>query len=884
MALEVGTRLGPYEIVGSLGAGGMGEVYKAQDSRLGRTVAIKVLPQHLASSPQLKQRLEREAKAVSSLSHPHICALYDIGHQEGLDYLVMEYLEGETLGERVSRGPLPNEELFRFAIQIADALDKAHRQGVIHRDLKPGNIMLTKDGAKLLDFGLAKADVPTGTGSSLSVSPTVSQALTAEGTILGTYQYMAPEQLEGREADARSDLFAFGCVLYEMTTGQRAFTGPSQASLIGSIMHKEPPPVSQMQPMAPPALDRVIQACLAKNPEERWQTAHDVLLQLRWIQEGGSVAGVPAPVAARRRGRERIAWALSGVAALAAIAFAVGFVGRAPEPAEPVKFQVMPAADMASVGSPRISPDGRHLAFSVTDSTGNTLLWVRSLDALNARSLSGTDGAGRPFWSPDSRFLAFFSGGKLKKVDVGGAPPQTICDAPTGADGTWSSAGIILFDGQASDPVRSVPASGGIAKPLLTADQESGENSVGWPEFLPDGEHFLYISFRQAENQLLVGSLDPEFEPVELFPAASRVVYAPPGYLVYVRDQTLVAQPFDADRHELLGEPIPLAEEVGTSGVGLAHFGASQTGTLVYRAGESGARRLVWVDRSGEELDEAGDAAEFVNTSVSPSGDRVIVEIRDPRSGNGDLWVRDLKRNVSSRFTFDAGNDSGPLWSPDGNHIVFSSDRGNEGFGIYRKLASGAGEVELLYHSDVFVAAASFSPDGRHVALYKQSGGATGWDLWILPLDGEDRGKAYPFLEGPFVEVRPMFSPDGRWIAYDSSESGRMEVYAQQFPGPGGKWQISTEGGTEPSWNADGSELFYISPDQKMMRVEVKTGDTLVVGLPEPLFESRVHPALQRNRYLVTDNGQRFLIMRPMTRDSVFPTTVVLNWAETLRP
>ena len=657
---------------------------------------------------EYRQRLEREAKAVSSLSHPHICALYDVGHQDGIDFLVMEHLEGETLADRLKLGPLPTEELLVVGTQIADALDKAHRQGVVHRDLKPGNIMLTKGGAKLLDFGLAKSESPQSDGTS-HAAPTMTTPLTTAGTILGTYQYMSPEQLEGREADARSDIFAFGCVLFEMTTGKRAFVGQSQASLIGSIMEKQPPPVSSLQPLAPPALDRVIHSCLAKDPDDRWQTAHDVLLQLRWIEEGGSVVGVPAVVSSRRKGRERLAWALFGVAAIAAALFAVGFLMRAPEPGDLVRFQVVPSTELASVGSPRISPNGRALAFNATDSTGTTQLWIRSLDALDARPLPGTEGAGRPFWSPDSRFLGFFAGGKLRKVDVSGAPPQTICDAPTGADGTWGTRGVILYDGGAPDPIRSVPASGGIPKPVITADSEQGEAAVGWPEFLPDGRHFLFLSIRPGDDALHVGSTEPGFEPVEILSSSSRVVFAPPGHLIYVRDETLVAQPFDAGSFKLRGEPVPMAEEIGASGVGLAHFSASSNGTLIYRAGESGARRLVWVDRAGRDIEELAEPAEFQTTSLSPSGKRLAVEVSDPQTGNGDIWIRDLERKVSSRFTFDPGDDAAPLFSPDGETIVFISGR-DAGAGLYRKAASGVGEAELLYATDFNAGPQSFSP------------------------------------------------------------------------------------------------------------------------------------------------------------------------------
>ncbi|HEY6147167.1 MAG TPA: protein kinase, partial [Thermoanaerobaculia bacterium] len=456
MSLSSGSRLGPYQIVEAIGAGGMGEVYKALDTRLERTVAIKVVPDHLSKDEDVRQRFEREAKTISSLSHPHICALYDVGSQDGVEFLVMEFLEGETLTDRLSKGPLPVEQLLRYAIEIADALEKAHRQGIIHRDLKPANVMLTKSGVKLLDFGLAKAVAAVTPNSSMTALPTVAPNLTQAGTILGTFQYMSPEQLEGKEADARSDIFALGSVLYEMATGRKAFEGKSQASLIGSILRDEPAPISVVQPMTPPALDRVVKTCLAKDPEDRWQTARDVLLQLKWIQEGGSLAGLPAPVAARRRNRERIAWAVAAVLALATAAFAFGWVRRAPAPLRTVRFEIPPPADITAIDTPRISPDGRLIAFNAIDTSGKPRIWIRSLNALEACPLEGTEGTTRPFWSPDGRFIGFFADGKLKKIDVGGGPAQKICDAPTGADGTWSPEGVILFDGRPNDPINRV--------------------------------------------------------------------------------------------------------------------------------------------------------------------------------------------------------------------------------------------------------------------------------------------------------------------------------------------------------------------------------------------------------------------------------------------
>ncbi|HEY1435788.1 MAG TPA: protein kinase [Thermoanaerobaculia bacterium] len=506
MTLSAGTRLGPYEIVAPIGAGGMGEVYKARDTRLERTVAVKVLSAHLAANEELRQRFEREAKTISQFSHPHICSLYDVGREGDTDYLVMEFLEGESLADRLAKGPLPTEQILRYGIEIADALDKAHRQGIVHRDLKPGNIMITKSGVKLLDFGLAKPLTAAGArpvsgASVMATEAQVSQPLTERGTVLGTFQYMAPEQLEGGDADGRSDIFAFGAVLYEMATGRKAFTGKSQASLIGSILRDDPPPVSEVAPMVPPALNRVVKTCLAKDPEDRFQTAHDAKLQLEWIAEGGSQAGLPAPVIARRKNREKLAWGVAAVAILAAAALAFGFWKRTPKPPRVVRFEIAIPPSILSIDTPRISPNGQTLAFNATDAEGKTQIWIRPLNALAAQPLPGTEGTTRPFWSPDSRYLGFFSGGKLQKIDVTGGPPTKLCDAPTGSDGTWSPQGVILFDGAGTDPIQRVSAAGGTPAVAVKADAERKELQIGWPEFMPDGNHFIYMAINQKVDE-----------------------------------------------------------------------------------------------------------------------------------------------------------------------------------------------------------------------------------------------------------------------------------------------------------------------------------------------------------------------------------------------
>jgi Tol biopolymer transport system component/predicted Ser/Thr protein kinase len=876
MALQAGARLGPHEIIEAIGAGGMGEVYRARDTRLNRTVAIKVLPEHLAGDSELKQRLEREARAVSSLNHPNVCALYDLGHDDGVDYLVMEFIDGETLAQRLTRGPLPTDEALRIAIQVTDALDKAHRSGIVHRDLKPGNIMLTREGAKLLDFGLAKSDVATNSDGDLTVSPTVSRPLTTAGTVLGTYQYMAPEQLEGGTVDARTDIFALGAVIYEMASGRRAFDGGSQATLIGAILHEQPEPVSSIQPMTPPALDRVIQTCLAKEPDDRFQTAHDVKLQLQWIQEGGSVAGLPAPVAARRRNRERFAWAAFGVAAVAAALLTIGFLNRAPEPARTMRFHIAAPPELPFVGSPRISPDGTTIAFRATDEAGETGIWLRPLDSLEPMRLAGTEGTQefRPIWSPDSRYIAFFSGGKLKKIPVGGGPAQTVCDAPTGADGSWGTSGEILFDGTDGDPIRRVAASGGVPKDTVAPSSENSLEFLAWPEFLPDGRRFLFVVDRSdGERTIAMGSLDDD-QVKFIGPTESRAQFVAPGHILYVWEDTLVMQPFDPDEGTLTGEPKPIADQVGATGTGLAHFSASTNGILVYRTEGVGARQLVWRDRGGRELETQGAPAEYASFSLSPDGDRVLVEVRDESTSNRDIWIHELERGVTSRFTFAPGDDANSVWSPDGTRVAFMSDRGGTP-DLFVKDSTGAGEPEPLLSDERSIMACDWSRDGRYLAYMKLEP-EDGWDIWATPVDGS--GDPFPVVQSPFFDARPSFSPDGRWIAYQSDESGRSEIYVRPFPGPGGKWQVSPNGGEEPHWSGNGREIFYLDAAQNIVAVPVEIGTGFRAGVPDVLFEARLFPALQRNRFLASADGQRFLTLSPMESQSNPPTTVVLNW------
>ena len=717
MTLTSGTRLGRYEIVSPLGAGGMGEVYRARDTRLDRTVAIKVLPPHLSTSPELRQRFEREAKAISALNHPHICSLHDVGHQEGVDYLVMEYLEGETLAERLKKGAPPLEQVLRCGIEIAGALDKAHRQGVIHRDLKPGNVMLTKAGAKLLDFGLAKLKGAESkpSASELSVLPTAEKPITEEGTILGTYPYMAPEQLEGKEADARTDIFAFGAVLYEMATGKRAFTGRSKASLIAAILEHEPVPISTLQPMVPAALDRLVRTCLAKDPDERWQTAHDVLLELKGIGEAGAQPGMAT--ALRPRPRERLAWSLATFAVLiAAIATTVALSLRERGSPRVLRFSVLLPKEVGSVLESAISPDGRRLAFTARHPDGKRLLWIRPIDSLAAQPLAGTEGAMLPFWSPDSRLLGFFAEDKLKKIEASGGSVQTVCEAVLGRGGTWSREGTIVFGGRSAggdEVLHRVSEAGGAATALTQLDRAHHESIHLFPSFLPDGDHFVYFvdSDRLEDHAVKMGSLRSG-KTTRLLDVISNAAYAPPGYLLYSREGTLLAQRLDTRSMQLVGEAFPLGAAVAVGGGVRRDFSVSAEGTLAYTIGTP-ERRLIWVDRSGRPVGTAGEPGYYVHVELSPDDARAALERLDSPGGISDVWVFDFSRGTSSRFTFDPGFDFNPVWSPDGGRIAFASNRAGA-YHLYQRASAGGPEERLLESSAVLYAT-QWSPDGRFI-------------------------------------------------------------------------------------------------------------------------------------------------------------------------
>jgi len=868
MNLTLGTFLGPYEILAPIGAGGMGEVYKARDTRLNRTVAIKVLSAHV-DNPKARERFDREAHTVSSLNHPNICALYDIGNQEGVMYLVMEYLEGETLADRLAQGPLAVEKVFEYGMQIADALDQAHRQGVIHRDLKPGNVIITKSGAKLLDFGLAT------TVRRPDVSDT-SQVPAHTTTIVGTCQYMAPELFEGKEADARSDIFAFGAMLYEMATGRRAFQGKTHAGIIASILEQEPPPISSVQLIMPPALTHLVQTCLAKDPDERRQTFHDVLLELKWMAQG-SQTEVVVPNLTRRASRTRRVGIAAG--GLVAVTLALGWLyyRRPAEEPRMVKMSVLaPEKATFVAGSlPAISSDGRKLAFSAR-TEGRNQLWVRDLDSLVARALPGTEDASDPFWSPDGRAIAFFAVGKLKKVELAGGPPVLLCDALQGRGGTWGPNGIV-FAPNTSGPLYRISPDGGSAAPVTRLDQSREEISHRWPWWLPDGRHFLYTgrSTDPGKNAIYVADTESS-EQRRILTVSSNAAYAPPGFLLFVRERTLLAQSFDARRMQLSGEPFPVAEPVDLiTGNVQGSFSVSQNGTVAYYSGGAGLNsQITWFDRSGNPVGNIGPPGSYITTAISPDGKTLAADRLDPQTGTYDLWLYDLARSTGSRFTTDPRHDDHPVWSPDGTRIVFSSDRKGH-YDLYQKSVNSGEKDEVLFESPFPKFASDWSRDGRFIVYYQQDP-QTKLDIWLLPASGNPGSqKAVPWLQTQFNESWAKVSPDGRWMAYTCDETGASEVYVQSFPTPGGKWKVSVDGGSRPVWSRDGKELFYIGTERKLMVASVKAGSRFATLTPRPLFATRLGSA---RLFDVSPDGQRFLLINPVEESATPPMTVVVNW------
>jgi eukaryotic-like serine/threonine-protein kinase len=907
MTLSLGSRLGPYQILSLIGVGGMGEVYTARDTRLDRTVAVKVLLKDRLDRPDRRRRFESEARAISSLHHPHICTLFDVGEQDGIAFLVMEYLEGETLDDRLSRGPLAVKELLAYAVQIAAALDHAHGEHFVHRDLKPTNVVLTSSGAKLLDFGLVRRSIVE------QVVPTLSSTLsfedrklTGEGALLGTLQYMAPEQLEGKEADGRTDIFALGALMFEMATGQKAFAGSSQASLIASILTHHPPAASstRLDAALPPGIDHLIERCLAKNPADRWQTARDVKLELEWIAGGGSQATRTRPRPPWSM-REAVAW----TAAVGALAFAAVTSVRSPArqvpPAEATRFVIAPPPGTritASENNTRIalSPDGRYLALIAT-TNGRQQLWIHSMESGGAQPLAGTDDALSPFWSPDSRFVGFFSrgSGELKKIEVTGGPARTICQAQTEGAATWGRDGTILFT-QFLDGIYRVSGEGGTPVRVTTVDKGRRELNHYWPSFLPDQRRFIYLAtaldaagFR-ATPTIYVASLDSS-DVTPLAQLHSKMVYASPGYLLFIEQGALLAQAFDAVTLERRGEPVRIADGVGYyRTIGNGAFSISDSGVLAYQ-GAGDDSQLVWYDRRGNLADTGWGKQNYGTPRLSRDAQSVAVDVLDPQTGTSDIWIYDVLQGAPVRFTLDLDDESDPVWSSDNQRIMFRTNRGGAASlrtgsaapNLYVKtLGVGAAE-ELLIASPGPLNPEDWSHDGQWIA-YINNTRQTGSDLWVMDLLGDNQ-QARPFVATRFDEWGARFSPNSSRIAFVSTESGAPEVYVTTVGAAGPKTRISNGGGTSPRWRRDGRALFYAAADNRsIMSVPVDWSGGFKAGPPTRLFtispEAAARFGVRGMPYDVSPDGERFMFNVQAGQPGPSQISVVQNWRAALPP
>ncbi len=888
MPLDAGSKLGPYEVVAPLGAGGMGEVYRARDTRLDREVAIKVLPEQMSRNHEFRQRFQREAQVISDLTHPNICTLHDIGEHNGGDYLVMELIEGDTLAQRISKGPLQVEQVVRIGIDVAAALDSAHRAGIVHRDLKPGNIILSKTGAKLLDFGLAKSAFD---GSSMTTAPgadTLTEPLTTKGTLLGTFQYMAPEQLEGQDADARTDIFAFGAMLHEMATGQRAFSGSTRASLITAIMSTEPAPISHIQPMSPPALDHVVRMCLAKDPDDRIQTAHDVKLQLQWISEGGSQVGSPAIVSRRLRGRERLAWVTASLACIVALAAVYGaLVRRTPPAVVPiVQAEFSPPEDAVYTyrsGPPALSPDGRMLAFlALRDETRS--LWIRDLPRATVRHIPGTAGAAYPFWSPDGQSIGFFDGSYLKRVDVRGASPDIIC-AADGArgGGTWNREGIILFTGGplGNDGLFSVPASGGQPSQVTEIDRSVNEFAHRAPWFLPDGRRFLFSTRRGigGKNGVSIGNLDGT-APRRVLEVDSNAVFIEPEHVLYWRDGAVRLQRFDVDSETVIGDSVVVARQVRFEPTDtMALFSVSQNGTLAFHPGHSATAKsqLILKDRSGQTVGTVGQPGNYYTPRFSHDGTLVAVDSSGVQN-NGDIWVFGVDTPTAMRVTSDPADESRPIWSPEDDRIIYLSGKGGPDSMFAKDLSHLAVEQPVLIN-DAYTTPTDCSPDGLLLAFNNAVTEGQDGNIWLLSLDD---GTARPFVESPFTVVNLDFAPDGHWVAYESNETGQREVFVQSFPEATHRRQISVAGGFGPKWRSGGKELFYRAPDGHIMVVAFEDNTYRASAPPVALFKTDSRFPDDGEDFDVTADGQTILINIAIEDHERTPMSVLVNWSESI--
>jgi Tol biopolymer transport system component len=879
MPVATGTRVGPYEILAPLGAGGMGEIYRARDTRLDRTIAVKLLPSQLAADPAFRERFDREARAISQLTHANICTLHDVGlapatpDTPAMHFLIMEYLEGETLAARLARGRLPLSDALRIGCEIASALDHAHSHDIVHRDLKPGNVMLTKSGAKLLDFGLAKSQPAAAIADVLgSAMPTVAAPLTAQGAILGTVQYMAPEQIEGGDADARTDIFALGVVLYEMLTGRRPFEGNSSASLLGSILKDDPRPLAQVLPAASPALDHLVRRCLAKDPDERFQTARDVLFELKWIAETGSAAGLPAPVVTSRGRWQRLAWSGAAVV-VAAAGVAIGWwVKPLPPVAEPVtRFEhSLAGQDFTRTGRRvvAISHDGAEIVY-----VANRQLYLRRLDQLTAEAIPGTnDDPMEPAFSPDGQWIAYFANEtRLKKIALAGGPPVLLTELPTAPYGAVWDAGQILFGmaHQEDSGVYAVAEAGGPPRRLIALDSRQGE-VARYPQILDDGAHVLFTLLRSGAAEVVVQSIDTGQRKV-LMNAVRRAQLLPGGQLVYASGGAILGVPLDSKRFQLTGSPAPLVD--GLSGAADGQFAVSRSGTLVYVPAIGTSRAPVWVDRRGQEQLIPAPPGAYADVRLSPDGTRLAM------TRDADIWVWTFAQETLARITHTPAFEYNPAWTPDGRHVMFDSSIAGGGVAIQvqRRAAHGTGATEVVNPGPAGYPD-TISPDGRWLIYHTQA-------LELKLLDLAEGGPAGPLVETKARAFNAEISPDGRWVAYQSDETGPWEIYVHPFPAvQTGRWQVSSAGGAEPLWARNGRELFFIGGDGMMMATPIQPGPSFVSGRPVPLFQADQYRVNVARNYDITPDGKRFVMVKTVgTAGRGASFVVITNWAEEVR-
>lgn len=871
MSLRAGTTLGPYEILAFLGAGAMGEVYRARDARLERSVALKILTIREAQKSDAKERFDREAKAISSLNHPNICHLYDVGQQDEISYLVMEYLEGETLADRLHKGPLPLDHVLKYGTELCAALEQAHRRGVVHRDLKPGNIMLTRTGVKLMDFGLAKSVTPPSSTLTQTLS-TPQQPLTGEGIVLGTIPYMSPEQVEGKEVDRRSDIFSLGAVLYEMVTGKRAFEGKNQLSVVSAILEKNPLPITSLKPSMPPALDHAVAICLAKDPEERWQTARDLGLELKWIAEVDSVTGIPAQVVSRQKFRERLAWAVAAAVAIACVALSISFVRRVPQPTRVLRSSLLPPQGSSFLPyNFAIAPDGSRLAFVALGPDGKTTLWVRGLSSPNAQQLTGTEGVTYPFWSPDSLHIGFFAQSRLKTIDLVNSAVQNICEAESGFGGTWNRDGIIVFAPGITGPLYRVPADGGTAAAVTKVPLGSSESNH-WPFFLPDGRHFLYFvnwsgPSNAQRNGLYVASLDTDTPKLISSEVTGNAFFAS-GNLLYVRDRTVMAQPFDTSRLQTTGPALPLAQPEVDKFFDFwqSSFSVSQDGKLVFQSAADAPSRLVWYDSAGKELGQFPEIG-YEGPQFSPDGRSLAVYSDDEHNGKHFIRVYDLQRGISTRLT-EGGNESTPVWSSDGKFIAYRDASSN----IEEVPTDASGPSRPVVNGTALIPC-DWSADGTLIYMKLGEGGPFPSLDFYSPVDQKSKQFAR-------FGAEPQFSPDGKWIAYVGVPM--REVLVQPFPGPGAHIQISNvPGSSQPRWSHDGKKIFFVQPDRKLMVVAFDPAKKSA-STPQILAQTRIAvTSFGWFQYAVSPDGR--LLVNSLPANNSSPLTLVAGWDTLLR-